>query len=264
MKHRSFKELANSLLRRFGFAIVRSENLAPTKLLYQQDGLVSWHNSAFMQEPAFRDAYSRGLKASQEIDPHHHWRVHVAIWSAGLALKVPGDFVECGVNAGFISSAIMQAHDWNAVGRNFFLVDSFAGPPLQQFTDEEIKNGLKGAAEDALSRGAYVTDLERIRLNFLEWPKSRLVIGNVPEVLEQVNTDAVAFLHLDMNAAYPECAALEHFWPVLSDGAVILFDDYAYMGYEVQKFAIDQKAKELGFCVLSLPTGQGLVVKGAR
>ena len=71
----------------------------------------------------------------------------------------------------------------------------------------------------------------------------------------------VAFLHIDMNCAYPERAALEYFWDRLSPGAVVLFDDYAYFGNDSLTREIDSAAEALGTEVLSLPTGQGLIVK---
>ena len=64
-----------------------------------------------------------------------------------------------------------------------------------------------------------------------------------------------------MNCAMPERAALDHFWPLLPPGAVVLLDDYAYAGHGNQKEAMDAAAAELGAGVLSLPTGQGLIVR---
>ena len=71
----------------------------------------------------------------------------------------------------------------------------------------------------------------------------------------------VAFLHIDMNCAYPERAALEFFWDRLSPGAIVLLDDYAYFGHDRQAEAIGSAAQALGAAVLSLPTGQGLIIK---
>ena len=85
--------------------------------------------------------------------------------------------------------------------------------------------------------------------------------GTVPEVLDTVSFGNVAFLHLDMNCALPEKAALEFFWDRLSPGGMILLDDYAYFGHESQTDAIDEVSTRLGFQILSLPTGQGLIVK---
>jgi len=40
-----------------------------------------------------------------------------------------------------------------------------------------------------------------------------------------------------------------------------LLDDYAYCGYEHQAEAIDIVADTVGAFVLSLPTGQGVIVR---
>jgi hypothetical protein len=58
----------------------------------------------------------------------------------------------------------------------------------------------------------------------------------------------------------PERAALEALWPRIPRGGVVLLDDYAYWGHGNQKDAMDAAARSLGVEVLSLPTGQGLIV----
>jgi hypothetical protein len=228
---------------------------------YVQDGLCTVHPAQFQRDPAFRAAYNRGVQASRGMDPQFEWRVHTALWAAQTALRVPGDFVECGVNAGFISSAIMQRLNWNAVARRFYLIDTFAGPVLSQFSPEEVLKERLSIAEDALQAGAYVTDLERIRANFAEWPNALPVQGVIPDVLPSLGIETVAFLHIDMNCALPERAALEFFWDRLSPGAIVLLDDYGYRGHECQREAIDEAAREKDVQVLSLPTGQGLIIK---
>jgi hypothetical protein len=59
----------------------------------------------------------------------------------------------------------------------------------------------------------------------------------------------------------PELAAIQFVWERLVPGAVVLLDDYAYYGYLSQKLAMDQFAQEKGVKILSLPTGQGLLLK---
>jgi hypothetical protein len=228
---------------------------------YARDSLFTWNNHHFVDDPAFRAAYARGMKASGGADPRMEWRVHVALWAAGAASRVAGDFVECGVNAGFVSSAIMQRLDWGKTAKSFYLIDTFSGPVLAQYSREEIARGRTQIAEEALAEGAYVTDLERVRANYAEWPNVQIVQGAVPGVLAGLGIAQVAFLHIDMNCAYPERAALEYFWDRLAPGAMVLFDDYAYYGNEALAGAIDRAAADLGAEVLSLPTGQGLIVK---
>ncbi len=228
---------------------------------YAHDGLFTRHNDHFLDDPAFRAAYARGVKAGDSVDPGMEWRVHVALWTAGRAVRLPGDFVECGVNAGFVSSAIMQRLGWAEVEKRFYLIDTFSGPVLTQYSTAEIEQGRLQLAEDALARGAYLTNLERVRANYAEWPNVEIVQGVVPDVLSTLDIQKVAFLHIDMNCAFPERAALEHFWDLLSPGAMVLLDDYVYFGNGSITAAIDSAAASLGAEVLSLPTGQGLIIK---
>jgi hypothetical protein len=250
------KHKIKALTRKLGFEIFYARHR------YSHDGLFTVHNAEFRALPAFRAAYQRGVQASRGVDPQFEWRVHVAIWAARTALSAEGAFVECGVNAGFMSSAILHALDWNAQGRSYYLVDTWEGPPLDQYSAAEVAKGRVDVALGALDAGAYVCDFDRVRDNFSEWPDVRLVRGRVPAILSELAAVPAAFLHIDMNSAAPEVAALAFFWPRMDAGAVILLDDYACAGHEQQKRAMDDAASRLGADILSLPTGQGLIIKG--
>jgi Macrocin-O-methyltransferase (TylF) len=252
---RTFEEFVKKGLARAGIHIFR------TPPPYAEDGLVTIHNDHFRRVSGFQAAYRRGLEAGGGVDPAFEWRVHVALWAAKASLRMPGDFIECGVNTGFVSSAIMHWLSWNGLNRRYFLVDTWAGPPIEQYNDTEMGHGKRRLAEEAMAAGAYATDLDRVRRNFAEWPSAVIVQGTVPEILPKVPVTEVAFLHLDMNCAYPESAALEFFWECLSPGAMVLLDDYAYHGYEQQAVAMDAAASAIGADILSLPTGQGIIIK---
>src|ERR1017187_1513648 len=127
----------------------------PVRRRYLQDGLFTVHNDHFRRVPAFQHAYRRGVRASEGVDAGLEWRVHVALWAAAMSLHVPGDFVECGVNAGFISSAIMHHLRWNSLDRRFYLIDTFSGPIFDQYSPEEVERGRLSLAQDALAAGAY-------------------------------------------------------------------------------------------------------------
>ena len=102
---------------------------------------------------------------------------------------------------------------------------------------------------------------DQARERFEEFDRVHLIRGAVPDTLNDVEVDRVAYLSLDMNCAGPEIAALRHFWPKLVSGGVVLLDDYAFRGFEPQLKAHNELAGELGYSILSLPTGQGLILK---
>jgi hypothetical protein len=243
------------------YAIARSA--VPT--VYASDGLISVHAHAFMEDPAFVKAYARGVKAIGGVDTYQwHWRLHVGLWAATVAVRLEGDFVECGVNRGFLSSAIMEHLDWNSLDRDFYLLDTFGGIDERCVSDRERQTGVLRRNVEDLRRGFYVRGVDEVRANFAQWPRARIVIGAVPGTLPQVTAGRVAYLHLDMNNAPPETAALSYFWDRLAPGAPVLLDDYAYFGYTAQRLAVDGFAHTHGVTVCALPTGQGLIIRPPR
>ncbi len=253
---KSFSQSIKDIFKLCGFILLRDHSY-----IYNQDGLVSIHNHDFIDDPTFIKAYQRGVKASCGVDSLFHWRVHVVLWVAHSAGKLPGDFVECGVNKGFYSSAIMEFLDWNSLDKNFYLLDTFSGIDERFVNDEEKLLGRLEINKKVLEQGGYELDVESVRANFSEWERVRIIKGAVPETLGQVDAEQVAYVHLDMNCAIPELAAAEFFWPRLAPGAFMLFDDYAYFGFTPQTRVLNGFAESKGVKILSLPTGQGLVIK---
>jgi hypothetical protein len=233
--------------------------------VYSNDALICFNSYAFVDDPAFQRAYQRGARALGGDDWYQwQWRVHVGLWAAASASQLDGDFVECGVSYGFLSSAVMEYLDWDRLGKTFYLLDTFAGLDPRFVTDGEREAGALEKSEHHLRNGMYVDSVDSVRANFAQWRNQRIIVGAVPETLDQVDADAVAFLHIDMNCAPPEVAALRHFWPRLSPGAFVLLDDYANRGRDEQRVAMDELASELSVKICAFPTGQGLLIKPAR
>ena len=186
---------------------------------YDQDWLTTYHDASFMKEPRFNAAYSRGVQAAGE-DLKCHWRVHVALWAASHSISLKGAFVECGVNRGVISSAIMQFLNWNTLDRKFYLFDTFCGLDSSVLNEEEKE--LKYVER---FKNYYKECFEEAKQNFSEFKNTYLIRGTVPSTLSKVAIDKVAYLSIDMNCAHPEIAAANYFWPKLTPGALILLDD---------------------------------------
>ncbi len=167
---------------------VRAEYwLARTVLpdVYASDGLISFHNDAFLDNPEFQRAYQRGARALPDQDWYQwQWRVHVGLWAAESASKLDGDFVECGVSYGFLSSAIMEHLDWDRLGKTFYLLDTFAGIDSRFVTDAERQDGEFERSQLKLRNGMYVSGVEGVRANFAQWQNQRIIVGAVPETLD--------------------------------------------------------------------------------
>lgn len=255
----AWKSKLKSLIERTGYTL---RKLPTAQSVYDQDGLVSVHNHDFMDDPAFRAAYERGCRVAG--DYHWHWRIHLALWSAATAQHLDGDFVECGVNRGFLCSAVMQYLNWNTTNRTFFLLDTFDGIDVTQITDQNERLDAAARNEEHFRSGFYVRGADSVRASVAEWHNVRIIVGAVPGTLSQIDSPQIAWLHLDMNCAEPERAALEFLWDRLVPGALVLLDDYAYRGFAAQKRSMDEFAVSRGVAIASLPTGQGLLVRPPR
>ena len=227
---------------------------------YQSDGLATMHNSGFLRDPRFLAAYDFGMMVgtAARLNLHIEWRAWISIWAAEQALRVAGDFVECGVNTGILSGTVARWTGFEArPERTMWLLDTFDGMPEDQLSDSEKTIGL--AQYNSGYRGKDT--LTGVRAKFASYPNVRIVPGRIPDTLAQVETARVAYLSIDMNMTLPEIAAATHFWPLLAPGGVILLDDYNWMHHVNQKQAFDAFAAERNVPILGLPTGQGIIVK---
>jgi len=255
----NFRTVLNKLLRPAGYELRKQKFPA-----YDEDGLLTVHNHDFIQDPAFSKAYARAVQATGGKDYQIHWRIHVALWAASCAARIKGDFVECGVNRGFVSSAIMDYLDWSSLGRRFYLLDTFKGMDEAHVSEEEKAAGYLEKNAARLQSGFYISGVESVKKNFSQWKNVVIVEGSVPDTLAQVDAREVAYLHIDFNCSTPEVAAMEFFWGRLVPGALVLLDDYAYRGYQASKNGMDAFAARKRANILSLPTGQGLLVKSEQ
>ena len=222
--------------------------------IYSEDGLSTIHVHDFIDRPAFKQAYARAVQANG-ADHHMRWRAHVALWVARQAIDRPGAFVECGVSTGFLASAIMQSLGWNGTDRHFYLFDTWEGLDARYLSEREAGDGRL----DWYSTVKY----DNVVKNFAEFRNVHMIRGAVPDTLPTADIGEVCYLSLDMNCTAPEIAAIRYFWPKLVPGGFVLLDDYAYSGYEEQHRAFDAFAAAHGVEILSLPTGQGLILKPA-
>ncbi len=220
---------------------------------YAEDGMCTMHIADFLEDKHFQKAYAAGKATGAWPEGDLHWRVYTALWAARQAWLLQGDFVECGVHLGGLAAAILTDLPWSkSPKRSFYLLDTFAGFPQEHRVV---------AAE--VHRDDYRDDVWKpVQAHFKRYPSAKLIKGAIPQTLSLVNSTKVAYLSIDMNCAEPEVAALEYFWPRLVTGGVVLLDDYAFAeSYRRQKDAIDKWAAPLGIPILSLPTGQGLIIR---
>jgi len=225
---------------------------------YADDGLISQHVTAFMEDQKFLRAYAVARAGLDWSHPGEiHFRAYIACWAAKYALSLPGDLVECGVAHGVLSKTICEYLDFSTARKRLFLFDTFRGIPTRDLTDAtEI-----GLAQN-FNETHYADDLlPLVRDRFGSYPNVVIVPGIVPDTLRATSITRISYLSIDMNNAPAEIGAIIYLWDKLVPGAVVLLDDYAYgPEFANQKTAWDEFAATKGVPILTLPTGQGMII----
>ncbi len=216
----------------------------------REDNLACMNHPWFVEDPGFHTALEAARR--QDPSPSARWRVHVTQWAGAHAARLDGDFVECGVNRGFMSASAMEYIGFGKMkNRKFYLFDTFRG----------FEPTLVSTEDHGAFRHYYPDCHEFVVNSFAKYPNVVIVKGAVPETLTQVNIDRVAYLHIDMNCTKPEEEAMRFFWPKLVPGGVIVLDDYGCPRHESQAKAARRFADSVGAKILCLPTAQGLIFK---
>lgn len=227
------------------------------QLTYKQDNLYTFNNADFLNELLFKEAYNLGKETDLGVfkNADFQWRSHVLCWAATIALKLNGDFVECGVNTGMFARTIMHYIDFQNVSKKYYLLDTFSGLDEEFSTPEEMNYSNNLGYQNQKNLFDHVSSI------FKPFENVTIIKGAIPKTLTQVDSQEISFLSIDMNCVYPEIEALEFFWDKIVKGGIVVLDDYGYPGHENQKKAHDEFAKKKNVKILSLPTCQGIIIK---
>ncbi len=182
--------------------------------------------------------------------------------------NIEGDIVECGVwKGGSMMAVALALLRMNALDRNLYLFDTFTGMPPPSEEDvtfrgytaqQEYSYRVKGKApevyHDALksddkndvSNWCY-SSLKDVRTNMasLGYPHDRifLVQGRVEDTIPDHMPAGISILRLDTDFYESTKHELQHLFPMVSRGGVLIIDDYGH--WLGQKKAVDEYIQEL-------------------
>ena len=183
------------------------------------------------------------------------WRSHVTMWAASNGLRLEGDFVECGVHTGILSMAICHYLDFNKINKKFYLFDTFQGIPMERLDETDRLQA------ERINSLIYFDVYEIAKRNFSTFKNVQLIKGNLPDTLDIPDLQKISYLSIDLNNARYEKETIEALWEKLVDGAMVVIDDYAFTGHEAQYQMWNDFASRNNRIILTVPTGQGLLVK---
>jgi predicted O-methyltransferase YrrM len=151
-------------------------------------------------------------------------------------MKIPGSIVECGVwRGGSMMAVALALRHYKAAARDLYLFDTFEGmtrptdadvhysgaPALAAFT--KLQTGEDSSDECAatlaeVQQGMAQTGYDANRIHYVK--------GKVENTIPKQAPDQIALLRLDTDWYESTKHELEHLFPRLSKGGVLIIDDY--------------------------------------
>ena len=164
---------------------------------------------------------------------------------------VPGDIVECGVYKG--SGLLTWLKLKKTLSPNAF--KKIIG--FDMFDSESLLNSLSGHDKETMSTLFSSRQFEYKNYDIVlhktildagfDCSNFELIQGDISKTSEEFVTKRPGFkislLYLDMDLEKPTYDALLHFWPRISKGGLVIFDEYGYHQWSESKGA-DKFANE--------------------
>lgn len=220
---------------------------------WYEDGMFNRNFRDFSNNVEFENAYLSAVQnaTASGSDPHIRWRART--FEFFLKQSLPGTCLELGTAHGFMfyfALSHLRSTGYNFQDSRVMLIDKFTTCAV------DTKSGLPTANTAHL----YADYSEEVKKRFRSFEFVEVVEGWIPDVLSTVNFSEINFLHLDLNAALTEVRALRNLIPKLVEGGIVLLDDYGFPEFEESQKAHYALSQQMGYEILSMPTGQGLII----
>ena len=162
--------------------------------------------------------------------------------------EVQGDVVECGVWRGGSMMAVARSLlQFGDTSRHLYLFDTFQGmtAPTKKdvtFRGDSAARLLEVEAPAEAESVWCIASLEEVRSNMQAtgYPSARIhyVEGRVEETIPAQMPDSIALLRLDTDWYESTRHELEHLYPRLVKGGVLILDDYGH--WQGARQAVDE------------------------
>lgn len=232
-----------------GESVAKSIQAAASKLApgnHFADNFFTWgRNNSMFEDEEFVAAWH--TNAETDADRAIVWRRFILACAGFHCVQLEGDFVECGAYKGVGMKTVIDYLGGTEFPKTFWGYDLF---------EHDATMAHHSMAEHGPELFA------KVAAKFKDYGNVKLIKGKIPDVFENNSPQKIAYLHIDLNEAPAEIAALEHLFDRVVPSGMIILDDYEWAGvYRPQKLAEDPWFDARGYRVMPLPTGQGLVFK---
>lgn len=174
-----------------------------------------------------------------------------------MIVDLPGSIIECGVFKGVSFSRFCMFRDLieSTCSRKIIGFDVFGKFPETEFgNDKEPREKfIKDAGEEGISEKQLLQILSNKGISEnVELVKGDIV-QTIPNYIKEHPELKISLLNLDTDIYEPAVVILEHLWPHIVKGGILMLDDYGVFPGEtkaVDSFLVENnvKVKKLSFC----------------
>lgn len=153
-----------------------------------------------------------------------------------VKFQVPGDLVECGVwRGGSSMAAALALKEVGDTSRNLYLYDTFEGmtPPTGKDLSYDGVKASELLKATPVGTGIWcLAGLEEVRANLTTtgYPQERIqyIQGRVEDTIPKTIPEKIALLRLDTDWYESTKHELEHLYPRLVRGGILIIDDFGH------------------------------------
>lgn len=216
-----YKKLFQKILGHFGYKITA----------VSQTGL----SESELVDPVFQRLYA-SYKAYTMTSPERMYALYQSVKYV-LDADIPGDIVECGVWKGGSSMIIADTLHESDSNKKIFLYDTFEGMSEPTSKDIKASNGHPAIEKwKTLTRADYTNwcyaPLDEVIINMQKtgYNQNNIVYvkGKVEDTIPRTTPKAISLLRLDTDWYESSYHELQHLFPLLSKGGVLILDDYGH------------------------------------
>lgn len=188
------------------------------------------------------------------LSPHNHFSMERKFTLKEFTKSVsdlPGAAAEAGCYVGV--SAWFMANELD--GCDFHLFDSFEGlsePGVEDQSPEGVSQW---------ERGHFSGSEIAIRKNLSEFKGIQFHKGWIPERFPDVASEKFKIVHIDVDLYEPTFESIRFFYPRMTIGGIMVFDDYGFENCLGAYRAVNEFFEDKSERIIHLPTGQGVVIK---
>jgi hypothetical protein len=162
---------------------------------------------------------------------------------------LPGDVAEFGVYRGGSARLILET--LGSSDKKMHLFDTFEG-----FPEEKVDS-----RKDWNVTGETAANLEEVRTYLADYNNCVFHQGIFPETAEEVSDRRFCFVHVDADLYQSVKDSCEFFYPRLTPGGVMIFDDYGFWAQAGSKKAVDEFLADRPEYPCYLQSGQCILIK---